>query len=59
MEAEVRLESHWRSNTNYKVNCTGNVLEETLTWGLHAGKGWHREGVNKLQERGLFYSFDA
>lgn len=29
MEAEVRLESHWRNKMNYKVNLTRNVLEKT------------------------------
>lgn len=31
MEAKVRLESRWRNNTNYRVNRTRNVLEESLT----------------------------
>lgn len=59
MEAKVRLESRWRNNTNYRVNRTRNVLEESLTWGLQAGKDWPREGVNKLKGRGLIYSFEV
>lgn len=59
MEAEARLESHWRSKINYKVNCTRNLLEEAVTWGLQAGKDGPSEEVNKLKGRGMFIPSEA